>query len=42
MCRPLVIADKGVSRVKQHHMKELQVHVLYAPRFIHTCLGGLR
>ncbi|KAL1218047.1 DNA-directed RNA polymerase III subunit 2 [Cardamine amara subsp. amara] len=24
VCRPLVIADKGVSRVKQHHMKELQ------------------
>ncbi|KFK41869.1 hypothetical protein AALP_AA2G181600 [Arabis alpina] len=24
VCRPLVIADKGVSRVKQHHMMELQ------------------
>ncbi|XP_010536382.1 PREDICTED: DNA-directed RNA polymerase III subunit 2 [Tarenaya hassleriana] len=24
VCRPLVIADKGVSRVKQYHMKELQ------------------
>ncbi|KAL0874160.1 hypothetical protein Bca101_023865 [Brassica carinata] len=24
VCRPLVIADNGVSRVKQHHMKELQ------------------
>ncbi|EOA12810.1 hypothetical protein CARUB_v10025768mg [Capsella rubella] len=24
VCRPLVIADKGISRVKQHHMKELQ------------------
>ncbi|XP_056696282.1 DNA-directed RNA polymerase III subunit 2 [Spinacia oleracea] len=24
VCRPLVIADKGVSRIKQHHMKELQ------------------
>ncbi|KAK7256943.1 hypothetical protein RIF29_30558 [Crotalaria pallida] len=23
VCRPLVIADKGVSRVKEHHMKEL-------------------
>ncbi|XP_031272883.1 DNA-directed RNA polymerase III subunit 2 [Pistacia vera] len=23
VCRPLVIADKGVSRIKQHHMKEL-------------------
>ncbi|KAJ1387010.1 RNA polymerase Rpb2, domain 3 [Sesbania bispinosa] len=24
VCRPLVIADKGVSRVKEHHMKELR------------------
>ncbi|KAK1273848.1 DNA-directed RNA polymerase II subunit RPB2 [Acorus gramineus] len=24
VCRPLVIADKGVSRIKDHHMKELQ------------------
>ncbi|KAL3691016.1 hypothetical protein R1sor_004667 [Riccia sorocarpa] len=24
VCRPLVIADKGVSRVKEHHMKELK------------------
>lgn len=23
VCRPLVIADRGVSRIKQHHMKEL-------------------
>ncbi|KAK7314087.1 hypothetical protein VNO77_39297 [Canavalia gladiata] len=23
VCRPLVIADKGISRVKEHHMKEL-------------------
>uniref|UniRef100_A0A803LIM8 DNA-directed RNA polymerase subunit beta n=1 Tax=Chenopodium quinoa TaxID=63459 RepID=A0A803LIM8_CHEQI len=23
VCRPLVIADKGVSRIKHHHMKEL-------------------
>ncbi|PON86208.1 DNA-directed RNA polymerase, subunit [Trema orientale] len=23
VCRPLVIVDKGVSRVKEHHMKEL-------------------
>ncbi|XP_030967893.1 DNA-directed RNA polymerase III subunit 2-like [Quercus lobata] len=22
-CRPLVIADKGISRIKEHHMKEL-------------------
>ncbi|XP_076907938.1 DNA-directed RNA polymerase III subunit 2-like [Bidens hawaiensis] len=25
VCRPLVIADKGVSRIKHHHMKELKV-----------------
>jgi DNA-directed RNA polymerase III subunit RPC2 len=24
VCRPLVIADKGVSRVKGHHMTELR------------------
>ncbi|XP_058743797.1 DNA-directed RNA polymerase III subunit 2-like [Vicia villosa] len=24
VCRPLVIADKGISRVKAHHMKELK------------------
>ncbi|MED6179430.1 DNA-directed RNA polymerase III subunit 2 [Stylosanthes scabra] len=24
VCRPLVIADKGISRVKHHHMKELK------------------
>jgi len=35
VCRPLVIADKGISRVKQHHMKELQVHVLY---FLESCI----
>lgn len=23
VCRPLVIADKGISRIKDHHMKEL-------------------
>lgn len=27
VCRPLVIADNGVSRVKEHHMKELKVLV---------------
>lgn len=27
VCRPLVIADKGVSRIKEHHMKELRVCV---------------
>lgn len=30
VCRPLVIADKGISRIKQHHMKELVVGVIYA------------
>lgn len=24
VCRPLVVADKGISRVKEHHMKELR------------------
>lgn len=24
VCRPVVIADKGVSRIKEHHMKELK------------------
>ncbi|KAG8391080.1 hypothetical protein BUALT_Bualt01G0150600 [Buddleja alternifolia] len=24
VCRPIVIADKGVSRIKEHHMKELR------------------
>ncbi|PIA61730.1 hypothetical protein AQUCO_00200015v1 [Aquilegia coerulea] len=24
VCRPLVIADQGVSRIKEHHMKELK------------------
>ncbi|KAL6518573.1 DNA-directed RNA polymerase III subunit 2 [Orobanche gracilis] len=27
VCRPLVIADKGVSRIKEHHMKELKVGI---------------
>jgi hypothetical protein len=30
VCRPLVIADKGISRVKAHHMKELKVIISYA------------
>lgn len=25
VCRPLVIADRGISRIKDYHMKELQV-----------------
>lgn len=28
VCRPLVIADKGVSRIKEQHMKELRVLIL--------------
>ncbi|XP_021802857.1 DNA-directed RNA polymerase III subunit 2-like, partial [Prunus avium] len=27
VCRPLVIADKGISRVKEHHMLELKAGV---------------
>ncbi|KAK9129750.1 hypothetical protein Sjap_010237 [Stephania japonica] len=27
VCRPLVIADNGISRVKEHHMKELEVGI---------------
>ncbi|KAL6582988.1 hypothetical protein OROMI_005066 [Orobanche minor] len=27
VCRPLVIADKGVSRIKEHYMKELKVGI---------------
>lgn len=30
VCRPVVIADKGKSRIKEHHMKELIVSVVYA------------
>lgn len=28
VCRPVVIADKGVSRIKEHHMKELKVFLI--------------
>ncbi|CAN8267479.1 unnamed protein product, partial [Cochlearia groenlandica] len=38
VCRPLVIADKGISRVKQHHMKELQDGVRTFDDFIHDGL----
>ena len=41
VCRPLVIVENGESRVKQHHMKELKVHVLYSRRFMYTCLSGI-
>ena len=29
-CRPFVIADKGVSRIKEHHMEELEVTLMDA------------
>ncbi|XP_058110216.1 DNA-directed RNA polymerase III subunit 2 isoform X2 [Magnolia sinica] len=34
VCRPLVIADRGISRVKEHHMKELQDGVRVFDDFI--------
>jgi hypothetical protein len=30
VCRPLVIAGKGISRIKEHHMKELMVSLISA------------
>lgn len=30
VCRPLVIADNGKSRIKEHHIKELVVSIVYA------------
>jgi DNA-directed RNA polymerase III subunit RPC2 len=30
VCRPLVIANKGISRIKEHHMKELMVNLISA------------
>ncbi|KAJ3672618.1 hypothetical protein LUZ60_007339 [Juncus effusus] len=38
VCRPLVIADNGVSRVKEHHMKELQVGYRTFDDFLHDGL----
>ena len=29
VCRPLVIADKGISRVKEYHMQELNVSIQF-------------
>uniref|UniRef100_A0A2P2MNB2 DNA-directed RNA polymerase n=1 Tax=Rhizophora mucronata TaxID=61149 RepID=A0A2P2MNB2_RHIMU len=29
VCRPLVIADKGISRIKEHHMRELMVSLTF-------------
>lgn len=31
VCRPLVIVEKGMSKVKEHHMKELAVSHLFVP-----------
>ncbi|WJX09333.1 DNA-directed RNA polymerase III subunit 2 [Trifolium repens] len=38
VCRPLVIADKGISRVKDHHMKELKDGVWTFNDFLHNGL----
>uniref|UniRef100_A0ACD5V561 Uncharacterized protein n=1 Tax=Avena sativa TaxID=4498 RepID=A0ACD5V561_AVESA len=35
VCRPLIIADKGRSRVKEHHMKELRVSNFYFLVYCH-------
>ncbi|XP_078171952.1 DNA-directed RNA polymerase III subunit 2-like [Carex rostrata] len=38
VCRPLIIADKGISRVLEHHMKELQVGFRTFDDFLHDGL----
>ncbi|CAO2814458.1 unnamed protein product [Amaranthus hypochondriacus] len=38
ICRPLVIADKGVSRVKKHHIDELVAGVRTFDDFLHEGL----
>ncbi|KAL9274303.1 DNA-directed RNA polymerase III subunit 2-like protein [Drosera capensis] len=38
VCRPLVIADKGVSRIKDYHMKELMEGVRRFDDFLHDGL----
>lgn len=38
VCRPVVIADKGVSRIKEHHMKELLDGVRVFDDFLHEGL----
>ncbi|KAJ4779813.1 DNA-directed RNA polymerase subunit beta [Rhynchospora pubera] len=38
VCRPLIIADKGISRVKEHHLKELQVGFRTFDDFLHDGL----
>lgn len=39
VCRPLVIADKGVSRIKEHHMKELKVFFLIGFEYLTLVFG---
>lgn len=42
VCRPLVIADEGISRIKEHHMKELRVYIFSASvLIIHSVLQML-
>ncbi|KAJ4768843.1 DNA-directed RNA polymerase subunit beta [Rhynchospora pubera] len=38
VCRPLIIADNGISRVKDHHLKELQVGFRNFDDFLHDGL----
>ncbi|KAL5712792.1 DNA-directed RNA polymerase [Ranunculus cassubicifolius] len=38
VCRPLVIADKGVSRIKEHHMQELRDGLRTFNDFLHEGL----
>ncbi|XP_039135098.1 DNA-directed RNA polymerase III subunit 2 [Dioscorea cayenensis subsp. rotundata] len=38
VCRPLVIADKGVSRIKEHHIQELRAGVRNFDDFLHEGL----
>ncbi|KAI3910734.1 hypothetical protein MKW92_015065 [Papaver armeniacum] len=36
VCRPLVIADKGISRIKEHHMQELRDGVRTFSDFVYN------
>ncbi|CAK7336461.1 unnamed protein product [Dovyalis caffra] len=38
VCRPLVIADKGISRIKEHHMRELMDGACTFDDFLHEGL----
>ncbi|KAM0935649.1 putative DNA-directed RNA polymerase [Dioscorea sansibarensis] len=38
VCRPLVIADKGISRIKEHHIQELRAGVRKFDDFLHDGL----